>query len=121
MAKRMATSVLDAPLDKIATGTLMIACSAEPTTRAEAVTTYALSDVAVAPGDFTKAAGTPSGRQTTVAAKNAVPVDTNGTATHVAIVDGTEVLAVTTCTAQALTAGNTLNFPAFKFTFPNPT
>lgn len=90
---------------------LMIACSQQPTTRAEAVTTYALADVAMATGDFTMAADG-GGRKCTVAAKSGVAVDASGTATHIAFVDGTRLLYVTTCTSQALTAGNTVNFPA---------
>lgn len=89
---------------------LMIACSAEPTTRTQAVTTYALADVAMSSGDFT-AATDGTGRKLTVSAKSGVTVDTTGTATHVAFVDGTRLLYVTTCTSQALTQGNTVNFP----------
>jgi hypothetical protein len=90
---------------------LMIACNAQPTTRAEAVGSMALADVAMATGDFTMAAdGT--GRKCTVGAKSAVPVDVTGTATHIAFVDGTRLLYVTTCTSQVLTAGNTVNFLA---------
>jgi len=72
---------------------LMTACSAEPTTRAEAVTTYALADVAMSGADFTPAADG-GGRKLTVGAKSAVPIDTTGMATHVALVDGTRLLYV---------------------------
>jgi hypothetical protein len=90
---------------------LMIACSAQPTTRAEAVTTYALADVAMSSGDFTMATdGT--GRKCTVGVKTGVAVDTTGTATHIAFVDGSRLLYVDTCTSQLLTAGNTCNFPS---------
>lgn len=121
MAKSLSTAVLDGLLDKIATGTIMTVCSAQPATRAEAVTTYALADVTLAGGDFTKAAGDTSGRKVTVAQKAAVPIDTSGTATHVAISDGTNLLAVTTCTSQALVAGNTVTIPAWKTEVANPT
>ena len=90
---------------------LMIACSAEPTTRTQAVTTYALADVAMATGDFTPATDG-AGRKLTVAAKSGVTVDVGGSATHIAFVDGARLLYVTTCTPQTLTAGNTANFPA---------
>jgi hypothetical protein len=90
---------------------LMIACSAQPTTRAEAVTTYALADVAMSSGDFTMATdGT--GRKCTVGAKTGVTVDASGTVTHIAFVDSTRLLYVDTCASQVLTAGNTCNFPA---------
>lgn len=120
MAKSAANDVLDPSLAEIATATIMTVCSAQPLTRAEAVTTYALADVAVAPADFTIADDT-SGRKVTVAAKAGVPIDTSGTANHVALCDGTVLLAVTTCTSQALTAGGTVDIPAFKANIGDPT
>ncbi len=113
MAKSSNSDVLDGLGDVIqANCNLMTACSAEPTTRTEAVTTYALADVAMASGDFTNAADG-GGRKLTVAAKSAVPIDATGTATHIALVDATRLLYVTTCTSQLLTSGGTVDFPAF--------
>jgi hypothetical protein len=100
---------------------IMTACSAQPTTRAEAVTTYALADVTMASGDFTIANGDTNGRKVTIAQKTGVTVDANGTANHVALCDGTRLLLVTTCTAQVLTAGNTITFPAFDDEISDPT
>ena len=124
MAKSVHNDVLDASHDETATANLQTACSAEPTTRTEAVTTFALADVAMTAGagnDYTIADGDTSGRKVTTAAKNGVLVDTTGTATHIALVDGTRLLRVTTCTSQALTAGNTVNFPAWKAEIADPT
>lgn len=121
MAKSVHNDVLDAALNEVATGNLMIACSAEPTTRTEAVTTYALADVAMAGVDYTNADGDTSGRKCTVGAKSGVTVDSTGTATHVAIVDGIDLLYVTTCTSQALTSGNTVDFPAWDIEIADPT
>lgn len=122
MAKSLHDNVLDAPADIIDQADLMTVCSTQPTTRTEAVTTFALADVAMTPNtDYTKADGDTSGRKVTVAAKSGVTVDTSGTATHVALVDATRLLLVTTCTSQALTAGNLMNFPAFKAEFADPT
>lgn len=122
MAKSLHDDVLDAPADVIDQADLMTVCSAEPTTRTEAITTFKLADVAMTPNtDYTKANGDVSGRKVTVAAKSGVTVDSSGTATHVALVDGTRLLLVTTCTSQALTAANTMNFPAFKAEFTDPT
>lgn len=120
MAKYLNPLVHDAALDLIATSTTMTVCSAQPTTRTEAVTTYALADVTTAGGDFTKAAGDVSGRKVTVAAKSDVPVDTSGTATHVALVDATDVLAVTTVTSQALTSGNTVSIGTWQVEYRDP-
>ena len=120
MAKFANDIVMDAALDLIATGTIMTACSAQPTNRTEAVTTYALADVTLAGGDYTKANGDSSGRKVTIAQKSNVTIDTTGTANHVAICDGTNLLLVTTCTSQALTAGGTVTFPAFKDEIADP-
>lgn len=120
MAKWSNDSVMDAALDKIATGTIITVCSAQPTTRTEAVTTYKLADVVSDSGDFSKANGDVSGRKLTIASQVNVPVDTTGTATHVAISDGTNLLYVTTCTSQLLTAGNTVTIPAWDAEIADP-
>jgi hypothetical protein len=120
MAKWINDSVLDALLDAIAAGTILTVCSAQPATRAEAVTTYRLADVVIDSGDFSKANGDASGRKVTIAQQADVPVDSSGTATHIAICDGTNLLLVTTCTSQALTAGNTVTIPAFDDEIADP-
>jgi hypothetical protein len=113
MAKSAHSDVLDGAGSVIKTnGNIMTACSSQPTTRTEAITTYALADVAMATGDFTPAADG-GGRKLTVGAKSAVPIDTGGSATHVAICDGSRLLYVTTCNTQVLTQGGTVDFPAF--------
>lgn len=122
MAKSVHDDVLDGAFDVLDQADLMTVCSAEPTTRTEAITTFKLADVAMTPNtDYTKANGTVSGRKVTVAAKTTIPVDTTGTATHVALVDATRLLYVTTCTSQALTSGNTVNTPAWAVEITDPT
>lgn len=122
MGKWVNDLVLDGAFGVLDDGNIMTVCSAQPTTRAEAVTTYALADVAMTPGtDYTKADGDTSGRKCTVAAKNSVLVDTGGTATHIAVCDGTNLLYVTTCTSQVLTQGNTVNIPAWDVEIADPT
>lgn len=123
MAKTVHNDVLDGALNVIKTSAnLMIACSAQPTTRTEAVTTYALADVAMATGDFAIADGDASGRKATVAAKTSVPVDTTGNPTHIALVDATRLLYVTEeGTAQTITQGNTCDFPAWDIELADPT
>jgi hypothetical protein len=103
---------------------IMTACSSQPTTRTEAVTTFKLADVAMTPNtDYTKANGDTSGRKVTMAAKSSVLIDTSGTATHIALCDATRLLYVTTCTSQALTANgsNTVNFPVWDVEIADPT
>jgi hypothetical protein len=121
MAKLVHDNVLDAALNYVKNNaTLMIVCSTQPTTRAEAVTTYALADVAMTGTDFTVANGDTSGRKVTVGAKSAVPVDATGNAQHIALVDATNLLYVTTCTAQVVTSGNTVDVPAWKIELADP-
>lgn len=122
MAKAVHDDVLDAAFDVVDQSNIMTACSAQPTTRAEAVTTFALADAAMTINtDYTKANGDTSGRKVTVAAKSAITVDASGTATHIALCDGTRLLYVTTCTSQALTSGNTVNFPSWDIEIADPT
>lgn len=114
MAKWQNDLMLDAALDYIKNNaTVLTVCSAQPTTYAEATSTYKLADVTVDSTDFTHANGDTSGRKTTVAAQSAVPIDTTGTATHIALCSGTVLLYVTTCTSQALTSGGTVDVPAW--------
>ena len=114
MGKFAPDAVLDTLLDKVSTGTILTICSDEPTTYTEAVSTYKLADVVIDSGDFSKADGDTGGRKLTVAQQDDVPVDSSGTATHVAICDGSNLLYVTTCASQIITAGNTATIPAWK-------
>ena len=123
MAKSVHDDVLDGALNIIKNNcTRMTACNAQPTTFTEANATFALADVTMASGDFTVANGDTSGRKVTVAAKSAVQVDTTGTYNHVALIDVTnsKLLYVTTGTSQALTSGNTINFPAWDIEIADP-
>lgn len=124
MAKFSSDEVLDALLNEIAEGNIVTVCTAQPTNRTEAVTTYKIADIAVTPGvgngDFTIANGDTSGRKLTVSQQEDIPVDADGTASHIAVCDGTRLLYVTTCTAQLLTAGNTVTIPAWKIEIADP-
>lgn len=124
MAKTVHDDVLDGALNIIKNNvTRMVACSAQPTTYTEGNATYALADVTMASGDFTIANGDTNGRKVTVGAKSTVTVDVTGTATHVCLLDVTnsKLSYVTTCTSQALTSGNTVNFPAWDIEIADPT
>lgn len=124
MAKWANDSMMDAALAYVAAGNILTVCSAQPTTRTEAITTYKLADIALTPGagngDFVLANGDVSGRKLTITQQSDVPIDSNGTATHVAICDGTNLLYVTTCTSQSLTSGNTVTFPAWDIEVADP-
>lgn len=122
MAKWANDLMMDASLDYVAGSVRMVVCSAQPANYA-GIAAVALADVTLAGGDFTKANGDASGRKVTVAAKASVPIDVSGTATHIALDDGTTLRYVTTCTPLALTAGvgNTVNFPAWDIEIADPT
>lgn len=122
MAKWASDSVMDAALDYIATSTLLTVCSAQPTTYAEASSTYKLADVVVDSGDFSKANGDTNGRKVTVAQQASMDIDDSGTATHVALsISGSSTLVyVTTATSQVLTAGGTVTVPVWDVEFADP-
>jgi len=114
--------ILDAALDYIANNVTQVAvCSSEPTTYAEATATYKLAlKTGLTSAAFTKAAGDVSGRKVTLAQQAGVTVDSSGTANFVAFCSGTTLLYVKSCTAQALTAGNTTTIPANKIELKAP-
>jgi len=117
MGKRVFNVVLDAALQKVATGDKITICSAEPTTLLEASTTFMIAEVTVTPGDgngdYVIANGDTSGRKITVQQQSLIPILDDGTANHVAINDGATILDVTTCSDLALTAGGVVTIPAF--------
>ena len=133
MAKTVNTVILDAALNVLKTGITgngpanrQVVCTAQPLTYAEANATYMLVNVAMAGTDFTLANGDGAGttpRKSTMTAKSGVSVTNTGTATHVALIDTVNLvlLEVTTCTSQALTAGNAANIPAWKIEIGAPT
>jgi len=93
-------------------------CSTQPTTYAEATSTYKLADKNGLTSTYlTLGNGDTSGRKVTMAANSAITIDTTGTAAHVSWwgSSGSTLLLVTTCTTQALTTGNTVNIPAHDF------
>jgi len=97
-------------------------CSQEPTTYAQATSTYSLGNetsISVsAPAD-----ASPNGRKVTLAAITGASVTGTGTATHYAIVDtsNSRLLATGSLSAsQAVTSGNTLSLTASDIRIPDP-
>ena len=120
MAKLIPDAILDLMLAQ-AEGTNIHVCSAEPTTYAEATSTFNLATDAV--GAYTKANGSPDGRQNTQAGTTATSITSTGTGNHVAITTttGSVLNAVTTATAQALTSGGTVDIGSFIHTIRDAT
>lgn len=121
-------ATLDAFLTKIATATSMVVCSgaSNPADRAAvlaaALATQAMT-VGLGNGDYTSAddATGALGRKVTMTAKNGVSVTSSGDATCIALIDGSSIIYITTCTTQTLTSGNTVNIPAWKIQIGDPT
>ena len=124
MAKWSNDKILDKGLEHLRdNSTIMTACNNQPTNFTEATSTYKLADIAVAAPDLPITDGATTGRRVIVAAKNNIPIDTQGTITHVALSDGvsSELLYVTTVSnQQILYAGNTLNLPSWEINITDP-
>lgn len=124
MGKWANDGMMDAALSYVATGVVITVCSAQPTNLTEATTTYSLAGTALTPGagngDFTLANGDSSGRKLTISQQVDVTVDTDGTATHIAICSGSALLYVTTCVSQSVVTGNTVTLPAWDIEIADP-
>lgn len=120
MAKMMTDAMIDGGLTKHGTNTRVTVLTGEPTSITDITTTMKLATTSLTGGDFTIANGDTSGRKSTVAQKTGVSITASGTATHVALDDGTDWVA-TTCTSQALTSGGTVTIPAWKREIADPT
>lgn len=125
MAKSANAVLLDAVWNYIKNSIDVITytlCSAEPTTRLQAVTTFMLASTTLNKAtEITLAAGDVSGRKATISAKLAIAVTNAGTGNHVAVSDATNVLFVTTCPAQAVSAGGTVDIGTWKDEIAAPT
>lgn len=114
MGKKTPDAIIDAQLAVIGdAATEMYLLAAEPADRAAAVA-GALATVAN-PTIGAPANGDTDGRKRTVAAVTDVAVAVSGTANHVALADGAQLLKVTTAPAQAVAAGGTVDIGAWPF------
>lgn len=104
-------------------GEALYICSAQPTTYAEATSTYALGSKST-PTISAPQNGATSGRRVVVSAITDGSVSATGTATHYAIVKTSatsELLATEALSAsQAVTSGNTFTLTSFSVTIPDP-
>lgn len=115
--------VFDDGLNTLTTDTDQInICSAEPTTYAEATSTYSLgaetSPSVASPTD--KSGG---GREVIVAAISGASVTATGTAMHYALVDtaiSTLLAAGSLASSQAVTSGNNFTLTSFAIGIPDP-
>ncbi|MFA5284161.1 MAG: hypothetical protein WC347_01060 [Smithellaceae bacterium] len=125
MSKTVHDDVLDAALNYVkSNATRICVCSAQPTTYNEAITTYKLAIKTIASTDFTGPAdGDTSGRKLTVNQEATITVDAPGTALFIALCDSvnSKLLYVTTCTSQAILAGDIITIPLWKMEIADPT
>lgn len=111
--------VLDSGLSTLTTNADRIdICGTEPTTYAQASSTYTLGNSAVTTGS--PGARTPSGRKVTVGAVSSGTVTASGTANYWALTDGSSTLyAVGAITSpQAVTSGNNFTLTAIDIGIP---
>lgn len=123
MVKTVHDDVLDGALNIIKNNcTKVTVCTSAPTSYVEGNATYAIADVTVDSADFTNQNGDVNGRKSTLGAQSAVPIDTSGTATHLAYLDvaNTKLLLVTSTTSQVLTSGGTVDIPAVDQEIADP-
>ncbi len=119
MGKYIPDTVIDAQL-AACEGDAVHACSAQPTTYTEAAATYRLATQAIVGGNYAKANGDTSGRKNTLTPPEATPIVATGLASHVAVTSGTTLKMVTTCIAQQLTQGGTVDFGPFAHQISDP-
>jgi len=124
MPKTVHDDVLDAALNYVKNNaTRICVCNAQPTTYAEAITTFKLAIKTVTSTDFTGPAdGDTSGRKLTVNQETSITVDDPGTALFIAICDSvnSKLLYVTTCTSQTVLAGDVITIPLWKMEIADP-
>ena len=119
MAKAVPAAIIDLMLDQ-AEGTNIHICTTEPANYA-AIAGVTLATAVIA-GGYTAGAGSPDGRQNSLAAQTGISITTSGNAQHVVVSDGASVMKmVTTCTLQALVSGGTVDTNAIVHTINAPT
>ena len=112
MPKFASNDVLDGSLIVASGATRLVALNGQPANFA-AATSGILAEAVLTGADFSLAAGDISGRKVTVAGKTGLPVIAAGTADHIALIDATRLLYVTTCPAQPLVSGGTVSIAAW--------
>jgi uncharacterized metal-binding protein len=124
MARWADLDVLDDGLDSLkaaveAAGGAMLVCSgaSAPADRAAALAA-ALATKTTPTVTITGAAG--SARTATVSAATGNAITASGDATHIALIDGSKLWFVTTCTTQTLTSGGTVDIPEWTIVVNQP-
>ena len=117
----LANAVFDSGLSTLTTnGTRIDICSAEPTTYAEATSTYTLGNSTITIGSPADRTG--GGREVTVGAVTDANVTGTGNAAYYAITNGSNTLYATgsLSTLQSVATGNTFSLGSFTIGIPDP-
>jgi hypothetical protein len=134
MGKLAPDAMIDAALAYVAASDKVTVCQDTPASYADAtghadaggdVLAEHAMVVGDGNGDYTIADDATGvlGRKLTMTAQSGVSILHSGTATHIALTlaAGTTLRYMTTCTSQALTAGGTVDIPAWKIQIGDPT
>ncbi len=117
----MDDSLHDALLDELDAVTTLHICSAEPTSRANAISLSLGSKSS--PGIGAKGnSTTPAGRKRTVSAITDGTVSADGTASHWALIDGTRLIAANSlASSKSVANGGTFTLDAFDIVVEDAT
>jgi hypothetical protein len=122
MAKMAPDAMINSSLQYVSACLSMTVCSSSPTTWAEATATFCLATQVMSAADFALADDA-SGRKLTMSSKTGLTIASTGVADHIALTlaAGSTLRYLTTCTAQSLTSGGTVDVPAWKINIADPT
>lgn len=122
MAKFIDNDVFDNGLNHLKNNaTEMYLTDTQPADRAAAIAAALASKTGLTSGSYTGPVdGDVSGRKITKNAESGISVGTSGNVNHVTLCSASKILMITTVTTQAVTAGNTINTPAYKFELKDP-
>lgn len=122
MGKFVADNVIDNGLNHVVNNYSEIyLCPSQPADRAAAISTALSSKTGISGGTTGPVNGDTNGRKITINAQTGLTSGASGTANHVAICSGTELLLVTTCADQVITSGNPAQTEAFDQEIADPT
>jgi len=121
MARYANDLMMDAALDYLEDTDFLCVCEGQPTTYAEALTTFNLATIGITSGSFTKGDGA-SGRKSTISVCGGT-VSTSGSANHMAVINTTAsaLVYVWVLTEQYVTATNPITTPALYAEIQDPT
>ena len=109
MAATAYDDILNAALTELCTGTRIDVCATEPTTYAEATSTYTLGNYTITAGDgggdWTIADDGATGRKATLAAQSGNTATGTGAGNYIAVTDGAALLAVFDGDGDTVTSG----------------